>query len=189
MDEIKATLGTVPTVEASIANATVNYDPGSAIRHSDITERSFPDQHPISAITGLEDALENAISQEVLDLAVEDAVKAILESGELKGEKGEQGPQGEKGADGSGIQILGSYSTVNELRADHPNGNIGDAYMISGSLYIWSANDHTWINAGSIKGEDGRTPVKGSDYFTDADKEELLLMLLSALPTWTGGSY
>ena len=39
------------------------------------------------------------------------------------------------------------------------------------------------------KGADGRTPVKGTDYYTAADKAEMVNMVLAALPTWTGGSY
>ena len=38
-------------------------------------------------------------------------------------------------------------------------------------------------------GEDGKTPVKGTDYYTEADKTEMVNRVLSALPTWTGGSY
>lgn len=38
-------------------------------------------------------------------------------------------------------------------------------------------------------GEDGYTPVKGTDYFTDADKAEMVDLVLAALPIWTGGSY
>lgn len=36
---------------------------------------------------------------------------------------------------------------------------------------------------------DGKTPVKGVDYFTNEDKNELVNQVLSALPTWEGGSY
>ena len=32
------------------------------------------------------------------------------------------------------------------------------------------------------KGADGYTPVKGVDYFTDADKSQFVLAVLSALP-------
>ena len=39
------------------------------------------------------------------------------------------------------------------------------------------------------KGDPGDTPVKGTDYFTAADKAELVSDVLAALPTWTGGSY
>ena len=39
------------------------------------------------------------------------------------------------------------------------------------------------------KGADGYTPVKGTDYWTTADKAEIVDDVLAALPTWTGGSY
>ena len=38
-------------------------------------------------------------------------------------------------------------------------------------------------------GADGYTPVKGTDYWTATDKAEIVDDVLSALPTWTGGSY
>ena len=36
---------------------------------------------------------------------------------------------------------------------------------------------------------DGKTPIKGIDYYTEADKTEIVNLVLSALPTWNGGSY
>lgn len=39
------------------------------------------------------------------------------------------------------------------------------------------------------KGADGKTPVKGTDYWTAADKTEIVNDTLAALPTWAGGSY
>lgn len=38
-------------------------------------------------------------------------------------------------------------------------------------------------------GTNGKTPVKGTDYWTVADKAEIVNDTLAALPTWTGGSY
>ena len=38
-------------------------------------------------------------------------------------------------------------------------------------------------------GADGYTPVKGTDYWTAADKAEIVNDTLAALPTWTGGNY
>ena len=38
-------------------------------------------------------------------------------------------------------------------------------------------------------GADGKTPVKGTDYWTAADKAEIVADTLAALPKWTGGSY
>lgn len=40
-----------------------------------------------------------------------------------------------------------------------------------------------------LKGADGKTPVKGTDYWTTADKAEIVKDTLAALPKWTGGSY
>lgn len=36
---------------------------------------------------------------------------------------------------------------------------------------------------------DGYTPKKGVDYYTEADKSEMVNAVLAALPTWQGGSY
>lgn len=146
-----------------------------------------------------------------------------------KGDKGDTGEKGEKGEDGTGVAILGSYSDEEELNTAHPLGSPGDAYLIEGDLYVWSA-DH-WENVGSIKGQqgekgdtgaqgekgdkgdtgaqgekgdtgatgaagadgkdgaDGYTPVKGTDYWTAADRAEMVNDVLAALPTWEGGSY
>lgn len=43
--------------------------------------------------------------------------------------------------------------------------------------------------SGEFKGDPGKTPEKGVDYYTDTDKTELVNAVLSALPAWTGGSY
>ena len=42
---------------------------------------------------------------------------------------------------------------------------------------------------GSDVGLKGDTPVKGTDYWTESDKAEIVNDVLAALPTWTGGSY
>lgn len=45
------------------------------------------------------------------------------------------------------------------------------------------------VNIRGATGADGATPEKGTDYFTPADKNEMVNSVLAALPTWTGGSY
>lgn len=35
-------------------------------------------------------------------------------------------------------------------------------------------------------GADGRTPIKGTDYFTDADKAEMVTAVIAALPKYNG---
>lgn len=38
-------------------------------------------------------------------------------------------------------------------------------------------------------GTNGKTPIKGTDYWTEADKAEIVNDTLAALPKWTGGNY
>ena len=35
-------------------------------------------------------------------------------------------------------------------------------------------------------GKDGKTPIKGTDYFTEADKHEVVLAVLAAIPVYGG---
>lgn len=72
-----------------------------------------------------------------------------------KGDKGDQGPVGK------GITIEGSYSTVEELKAKHPVGSVGDCYMIEGNLYIWDIDDLEWKAIGNIQGPQGEKGDKG----------------------------
>lgn len=77
------------------------------------------------------------------------------------GNAGPQGPQGEKGDDGTGVTILGSYETEAALRAAHPTGNTGDAYLVEGNLYVWCIEDNDWRNVGNIKGPQGEQGPEG----------------------------
>lgn len=43
--------------------------------------------------------------------------------------------------------------------------------------------------SGEFDGDAGYTPVKGTDYYTDADKTEIVNAVLYALPTWEGGNF
>lgn len=75
------------------------------------------------------------------------------------GPRGQTGPKGDTGATGVGTLIKGSYNTYEELIHDHPTGNSGDAYIVNGSLYVWSSN--AWENVGNIKGDTGDTGPQG----------------------------
>ena len=57
------------------------------------------------------------------------------------------------GKNGTGVNILGSYDTVDALKTAHPTGNAGEAYLVKGNLYVWNESD--WINAGNIQGPQG----------------------------------
>ena len=113
----------------------------------------------------------------------------------IRGATGPQGKQGEKGETGSGFKVLGYYATESALSAAVTNPAAGDAYGIGASdpydIYIWDGVNHEWVNNGVLQGaqgiqgepgvqgiqgpagKDGKTPVKGTDYFTQADKQEI----------------
>ena len=38
----------------------------------------------------------------------------------------------------------------------------------------------------NIRGKDGRTPIKGTDYFTEADKAEMVNEVIAKLPVYEG---
>lgn len=78
-----------------------------------------------------------------------------------QGIQGETGPTGPKGEDGKSIQILGSYSTLEELEQAHPTGNAGDGYLVNGDLYIWDSLNNEWDDVGHIQGPVGPTGQQG----------------------------
>jgi hypothetical protein len=63
--------------------------------------------------------------------------------------------------DGAGVNILGAYNDFADLVAAHPTGNAGDAYLVNGSLYVWSDNSGKWENVGDIQGPQGVQGVQG----------------------------
>ena len=82
----------------------------------------------------------------------------------LKGDKGEDGITPHIGENGN--WYLGSTDTGKPSRGE--KGDKGEK---------------------GAPGKDGKTPVKGTDYWTAADKTEIVNDTLAALPTWTGGGY
>ena len=70
-------------------------------------------------------------------------------------------PKGDKGDDGTGVTILGSYNSLEELQSAHPTGNPGDSYLINGDLYVWSDTEKTWKNVGTIQGPIGPQGPQG----------------------------
>jgi len=82
-------------------------------------------------------------------------------SANLKGDKGDTGATGATGAQGP----KGDTGATGETGPQGPKGDTG------------------------ATGAAGKTPVKGTDYYTAADKAEMVNMVLASLPTWNGGSY
>lgn len=65
--------------------------------------------------------------------------------------------------------------TMAILRVKDAEGNIYDIPAIKGEK--------------GDKGDKGYTPIKGTDYWTPADKSQMVSDVLNSLPTWNGGSY
>lgn len=95
------------------------------------------------------------------------------------------GPKGEKGDVGAGLNIYGSYPSYEALVAAHPTADPGEAYLIDGHLFVWGKVDNEWIDVGDIQGPqgdpglDGYSPVKGTDYWTDEDKADVIAEVMS----------
>lgn len=89
------------------------------------------------------------------------------------GQDGNDGKDGINGKDGTSVTV----SSVSESTAD------------GGSNVVTFSDGKALIVKNGKTGAPGKTPEKGTDYFTVADKAEMVNSVLSALPTWNGGSY
>lgn len=146
--------------------------------------------------------LDLGIKAEELDGAVEAALAEAKANGDFKGDPGSDGAPGANGtsvtitdikessvdggtntvkfSDGKVLNIkngsAGSSGTGGGVDADQLNAAVEEALQNA-------------KNSGEFDGADGHTPVKGTDYYTAADKAEMVDLVLAALPMWNGGSY
>lgn len=104
------------------------------------------------------------ITNEELASAVDDALSEAKESGTFDGKDGKDGKDGANGKDGE----------------DGVTPHIG----ANGNWFIGSTD--TGVRAKGIDGKDGTSPVKGTDYFTAADKAELVAAVIAGLPVYDG---
>ena len=94
------------------------------------------------------------------------------------------------GKDGVGIQSVVQTTTsaedggTNVVTVTKTDGTASTFTVKNGS----KGSDGT-PGADGAPGADGHTPVKGTDYFTDEDKQAIVDDVLAALPTWEGGNY
>lgn len=96
-----------------------------------------------------------------------------------KGDTGETGPQGEQGPKGE----TGATGPTGPQGEQGPKGDKGDKGDTGETGQQGPKGDK------GDDGEPGKTPVKGTDYFTETEKTEMVNSVLNALPTWTGGAY
>ena len=125
--------------------------------HTKLNNRDLPDQHPISAITGLEEALAKAggeVDPDEIARLVEEYLAANPPAG-----TGEAGKDGEDGKDG--------FSPTVTVAA------ISGGYRIEITDVNGTQTVDILHGAAGKDGIDGTTPVKGEDYFTDEDVAEI----------------
>ncbi len=94
----------------------------------------------------------------------EDKINQIIEINEVRSKLKRVGvipyaigPTGPTGPRGKGLEILGNYNSLDELKNEHPLGKDGDTYIVNGELYIWDSNTNNWVDVGNIKGPSGDT--------------------------------
>ena len=105
-----------------------------------------------------------------------------------KGDTGSQGPKGDrgdKGDKGDPFIIKKTYSSVSAMNDDFNNMELNDYVMIASNVEqednakLYVKGEQSWIfitdfsGATGIQGNDGYTPVKGVDYFTQQDIDSL----------------
>lgn len=126
-----------------------------------------------------QDSLESAVpfpepgdaygvgTAEPYDIYIYSLTQGWINNGQLQGPAGPTGPQGEAGPQGEqGPQgIQGPAGETGATGPEGPHGPQGET------------------------GPAGYTPVRGTDYWTTADRQQMVSDVLAALPTWEGGSY
>ena len=82
-----------------------------------------------------------------------------------------------------------ALATLEEKSHTHANKSVLDLLSVSNGKLQYNGSDVGLKGDKGDPGADGYTPVKGTDYWTAADKAEIVNDTLAALPTWTGGNY
>lgn len=72
----------------------------------------------------------------------------------------------------SGVVIINSFNTEEELINSVTNPNISDSYMVNGYLYLWNGTE--WLNLGKLQGPKGE---KGDAFTYEDFTEEQLASL------------
>ena len=108
-----------------------------------------------------------------------------------QGLHGIQGEPGPKGADGTAATVTVGTVTTGEPGTNAAVANAGTsaAAVLNFTIPRGEKGETGATGATGQNGADGYTPVKGVDYFTDAEKSEMIQAVLDALPAAEGVSY
>ena len=107
------------------------------------------------------------------------------------GADGKDGKDGTNGTDGVGIKSVVQTTTSSEdggsnvITVTKTDGTTSTFIVMNGSKGKDGTNGTNGTNGKD--GADGKTPVKGTDYFTSADKTEMVNAVIAALPKYNGG--
>lgn len=101
---------------------------------------------------------------------------AVVTSNVVGGAKGDKGDKGDPGA---GLAIIGTLAGEGDLPAE---GSEGDAYIITGDLYVWSTSE--WVNVGQIKGDTGPAGNTGANGIDGDDGREVELQKSATHIQW-----
>ena len=130
-----------------------------------------------------------SIDAEQLQGAIRDAVADALEQAKASGDfDGPQGPKGDTGEAGpQGIQgeqgPAGDKGDKGDTGEAGPKGDTGE---MGPQGPKGDAGETGPQGPKGDSGKDGKTPVKGTDYFTAADKAEMVAAVIAALPVYGG---
>lgn len=176
MELIKGLGGADPD---DIAKAVADYLAAHPIEETDPTVPAWAKAETKPTYSAAE---VGAIAQSDLQAATDAALAQAKASGAFDGAKGADGKDGTNGKDGAD-------GKPGAAGADGVTPHIGD----NGNWYIGSTDTgQPSRGAAGAKGDtgaDGKTPVKGTDYWTAADKQEIVNSVITALPDGTEVSY
>ena len=143
--------------EEDIAKAVAGYLTEHPVKEADPTVPAWAKEDSKPTYTAAE---VGALSADTLQAATEAALAQAKASGEFDGKDGNTGPQGPKGDTGdTGPQ--GPKGDTGGTGPQGPKGDTGDT---------------------GPRGPAGHAPVKGTDYWTAADKAEIVADVIAALP-------
>lgn len=91
----------------------------------------------------------------------EDKINEIIENNKIRTKLKKAGilpyAVGPTGPRGKGLEIIGNYNSLDDLKKEHPVGKNGDTYIVNSELYIWDESTNDWVDVGNIKGPKGDT--------------------------------